>query len=404
VLYHSIYRGTISGGETYLTTVGDVLTYTDPGEPGKTYFYTVSAVNAIGEGARSNEASATVVSVPGAPRGMQALPNNQAVSLNWSAPSYPPFGALTYFLYRDGTEIWNGTSLNHWDAPLTKGQQHSYKVAAKSSMGMGPNCSEELAIPYGVPDAPWGFEVVPGNERMNLSWKGVNYTGPGTLVFHIFREGALIWSGPTISCLDTIVVNGMRYQYTVAASNDVGWSENSSALFSIPLGPPSAPMGLLAQPRAGSIQLNWSEPIYSGPGNTTYHLYRDGALIWSGEELGYVDNGLDAATSHSYTVAADNSIGKGPNCTAVGATPLSAGVGTLPIEAIAVVGFLSIAAIPIGFLAMQAYRHKQLLAVSIMSTMRCPNCGTILPVGTTRCKSCGVKIAWRKIEKDKPKS
>jgi hypothetical protein len=159
----------------------------------------------------------------------------------------------------------------------------------------------------------------------------------------------------------------MRYEYTVAASNDVGWSENSSAIFSIPLGPPSAPLGLLAQPRAGSIQLNWSEPIYSGPGTTTYHLYRDGALIWSGQELGYVDNGLDTATSHSYTVAADNSIGKGPNCTAVGATPLSAGVGTLPHAGDRRRRFpLTIAAIPIGFLAMQAYRHKQLLAVSIV--------------------------------------
>jgi hypothetical protein len=62
---YRVYRGTTSGGESLLTTgscsgLGSVLTCTDTGlTNGQTYFYEVSAVNAIGEGARSPEASAT---------------------------------------------------------------------------------------------------------------------------------------------------------------------------------------------------------------------------------------------------------------------------------------------------------------------------------------------------------
>lgn len=57
---YNIYRGTVSGGETLLTTIGNVLTYTDTTVTnGVTYFYQVTAVNSVGESAKSNEASAT---------------------------------------------------------------------------------------------------------------------------------------------------------------------------------------------------------------------------------------------------------------------------------------------------------------------------------------------------------
>lgn len=59
---YNIYRGTASGGETLLTQVGNATGYTDTGvTSGASYFYEVSAVNAVGESARSNELSA----VPG---------------------------------------------------------------------------------------------------------------------------------------------------------------------------------------------------------------------------------------------------------------------------------------------------------------------------------------------------
>jgi hypothetical protein len=63
-----VYRGTTSGGEALVTTggcsgLGSVLTCTDTGlTNGQTYYYEVSALNAIGEGARSSEASATPTS------------------------------------------------------------------------------------------------------------------------------------------------------------------------------------------------------------------------------------------------------------------------------------------------------------------------------------------------------
>jgi PKD repeat protein len=62
---YNVYRGTSSGGETLLTSggcsgLGAVTSCTDTGlTAGQTYYYTVTAVNPIGEGAQSNEASVT---------------------------------------------------------------------------------------------------------------------------------------------------------------------------------------------------------------------------------------------------------------------------------------------------------------------------------------------------------
>src|SRR5207244_9088615 len=57
---YRIYRGTSSNGETLKATIGNVLSYSDTSVTnGVTYYYQVSAVSNVGEGPRSNEASAT---------------------------------------------------------------------------------------------------------------------------------------------------------------------------------------------------------------------------------------------------------------------------------------------------------------------------------------------------------
>jgi hypothetical protein len=60
---YRIYRGTQPGGENLVrpvATVGDMLSYTDSTASfGFTYYYKVSAVNVVGEGALSGEKYAT---------------------------------------------------------------------------------------------------------------------------------------------------------------------------------------------------------------------------------------------------------------------------------------------------------------------------------------------------------
>ncbi|MCK4366376.1 MAG: fibronectin type III domain-containing protein, partial [Thermoplasmata archaeon] len=78
VTHYSVYRGLSSGNDTYLTTPGNLLTYEDTGlTNGVTYYYLVTASNAMGEGEESPEVSATP----------SALPPNQIPSCAFISPS-----------------------------------------------------------------------------------------------------------------------------------------------------------------------------------------------------------------------------------------------------------------------------------------------------------------------------
>jgi PKD repeat protein len=84
---YKVYRGTTSGSETLLTSGGCsglavVLTCTDTGlTNGQAYYYKVSAVNSIGDGPQSNEATSTPTSC-----GSQQLLGNPGFETGAAAP------------------------------------------------------------------------------------------------------------------------------------------------------------------------------------------------------------------------------------------------------------------------------------------------------------------------------
>ena len=388
-----VYRGTTSGTEFQLVVLGNVLTYVDTGlANGQTYYYVITAVNAVGEGPRSGEVSSTPDSVPTPPRGFTAIASNLAVGLNWTAPSYVGPGTITYHLYRDGSLVWSGTAIVHFDSPLIKGVQHSYQVSASNSLGRGQNCTVVQAASFGVPDALWGLKAVSGNGQVSLSWKLSNYTGPGTLTCYLFCDGDIVWSGTTSSHLVSSLVNGRAYEFKVAASNGVGWSANSTSRLISPEGPPTTPFGLHAVSDIGKVTLNWSAPVYVGPGALIYYLYRDGTLIWNGTMTTYVDLNASGDASHDYKVAARNSLGTSTSSTAVQAVPLPEEDLSEPFILIAIVGLVIIGMIPLLVILHQRSK-KRAPAPEPVQDLRCPRCGATHSSDSKECPNCSLEFS-----------
>jgi hypothetical protein len=157
--HYEIYRGTSPGGEVWVAEVGNAAGYQDTDlTNGTTYYYKVSARNAVGEGPQSAEASATPQAspptVPSAPTLVSATPGNAQVTLTWSAPSSNGGSQVTnYTIYRDttsGTQVFHvtvGNVLTYIDAGLTNGTTYYYTVAAANVAGTGPQSNERSATP-----------------------------------------------------------------------------------------------------------------------------------------------------------------------------------------------------------------------------------------------------------------
>jgi len=155
---YKVYRGTTSGGETLLTTLGNVTSYDDAAVTnGTTYFYRVSAQNAVGEGPQSNEVSATPqagAGVPSAPQNLTAAPaRGKGVQLTWSPPVSNGGSPITgYNIYRGTvaggetllTSVGNVTSFK--DTSTTRGQTYFYRVTAVNAVGEGSASNEASAV------------------------------------------------------------------------------------------------------------------------------------------------------------------------------------------------------------------------------------------------------------------
>jgi predicted phage tail protein len=156
VTNYKLYRGTTSGGETLLTTIGNVLTYQDADVVnGQRYFYRVSAVNSVNEGPQSGEVSGTPasVSVPGTPTNLTAAPAKpRGVSLKWTPPTSNGGSPIT------GYEIWRSTAsgqevflvavgnvTTYKDTSATSGITYFYWVEAVNGAGAGAHSNEASA-------------------------------------------------------------------------------------------------------------------------------------------------------------------------------------------------------------------------------------------------------------------
>ena len=349
VTNYKIYRGTSSGSQTLLTTVGNVLSYSDSGlTNGTTYYYKVSAVSSVGEGAFSNIASGlpTAPTLPGTPQTFTATPADKKVTLAWAAPASTGGVALTGYKVYKGTKSTSltllttvsGTTLSYVDTAVTNGTTYYYKVSAVNSVGEGVATAVLSALPKAptAPGVPTGVTAAPGDKKVTLGWSAPTTDGGSPITgYNIYRGTSSTTtlltsvSASTFSYVDTAVTNGTTYYYQVAAVNAVGAGTKSTAITAKPTAPtaPAAPTGLTVAGGNATVSLTWTAAAANGSPVTAYKVYRGPStsnmslIATLGNVTSYVDNAVVNNTLYYYKVSAVNAIGEGPASTTVSVTP-----------------------------------------------------------------------------------
>ncbi len=343
---YQIFEGTSPGGENYSTPVATLVGNTTQDTltgltNGKTYYFTVEAMNATGNSIPSSEASAMPGIVPGAPTGLTATGQNGSVALSWTAPGNLGTPALTGYQVFQGTSpggedystvVASPTGTSATISGLTNGTTYYFTVEAVNATGNGIPSTEASAQPGIVPDAPTGLTASPGgNQHVLLSWTAPGNTGSSGLRGYDVYEGTspggesstpvnggTLVPGTTYTA--TGLTNGNTYYFTVKAVNQTGPGAASGEASAMAGSLPGTPTGLTASPGGNQqVSLSWTGTTgFPAPGYNVYEGTTTGgesttpvnASPISGTT--YTATGLTNGTPYYFTVKAVNAIGTGP--------------------------------------------------------------------------------------------
>ncbi|MHB8585202.1 MAG: fibronectin type III domain-containing protein [Thermoplasmatota archaeon] len=153
---YQVNRGTSSGAERILAELGTVTTYTDTTPAGGvTYYYAVQAVNSVGVGAASAESSAIILTTPGLPTDVAAVPSDAGVTVSWVAAPNGGSAIEHYSIWRaeqSGAEtllaMAGGSATSYLDTSAVPGVTYYYFVSATNAIGNGGSSAEVVADPH----------------------------------------------------------------------------------------------------------------------------------------------------------------------------------------------------------------------------------------------------------------
>ena len=154
---HNLYRGTVSGSLSLIGTIATGSPYVDGSLANNTpYFYKLSAINGIGEGALSTEQSATTATTPAAPTVALTGGSNQ-VSVAWTDGSTGGSAISSHKIYRSTTSGFTPGSGNllaspsgaspYLDSTAVNGTTYYYAISAVNAVGEGTRAAQQSATP-----------------------------------------------------------------------------------------------------------------------------------------------------------------------------------------------------------------------------------------------------------------
>ena len=251
---------------------------------GTTYNFTVTAVNAAGQGpesAHSNAVTPTAPSPPGVPTGVSAAAGSLQATVNWTAPASDGGSPIT--TYRITPYIGNTaqTPVNV-SAPassktitgLAGGTTYTFTVTAVNAVGPGPESTPSNPVTPtspSPPGAPTGVSAGAGVMQATVSWTAPADDGGSPISSYRITpyigasaQAPISAEASATSKTITGLAAGTTYTFRVTAINALGPGPESSP--SNPVTPTATPplaLDTIVTTHQGSSASSISSPAFS---------------------------------------------------------------------------------------------------------------------------------------------
>ena len=301
-------------------------------------------------------------------------PLNPLVGVTWTVPTTDSRNPVTYYQLQFTTHLNPEPRVFNFeppedadevvlDPPAVKISQlrtrvHYYiSVRARNLTGFGPwstvshiylvdnhgnltpHPTTVAAIPGFVPGAPTNFttDTVADNNSayVRIQWDEPSYDGNrGIEAYKVrYRSSGVDWEEHTIEASGSAgfllgggrtgvgtAVRGTRYEFQVAAINEIGQGNWSRSVYATPLLPPDAPDEPTHVAGDGWLRVSWTRPASNDRSISHYQLFYaeaarnstdDGTTIERITGTSYTISGLTNGTEYKVTVRAVSSAGIG---------------------------------------------------------------------------------------------
>ena len=284
---------------------------------GTAYVFMVRALNPLGAGAESDEATATPIAPPAKPTGLTASAQNQGVRLSWSDPGDASITQYQYWQKEAAGNAWSwadmagsgATTTSHTVTGLKNGTAYEFRVRALNPAGKGASSDKVSATPVpplSKPAKPTGLAASTRDQGVHLSWSDPGDASITQYQYWQKEVSGNFWSwkdmagsgAATTGHTVTGLKNGAAYEFRVRALNPVGKGAGSDKVSATPMALPSKPTGLTALARDKGAHLSWTDP---GNATITKYQYQLRELPWRSGSWTDVAGSGAATTSHTVT-------------------------------------------------------------------------------------------------------
>ena len=310
------------------------------------YTFRIRAVNNVGDGAESDEVSATpVASVPGKPTGLAALTGDGQITLQWTDPADATIRKWQYaYKTTSGYGSWTdmsgsgATTTGHTVGSLTNGTTYTIRIRAVNDVGDGPESDEVSATPLSVPAKPAGFAVTAGDAQVALEWDDPlnasiakwQYSWKTTGVYGAWTD--ISGSGAqTTEHTVAGLANGVEHVFRIRAVNGSGNGAESEGVAATPRPPPAKPAGFRIEAGNTQARLLWTDPGNGSIAGWQYSFKTTGDYgVWTNipgsgaATVRYTVTGLTNDTAYTFRLRAVNGSGGGAPSDEASATPRKA--------------------------------------------------------------------------------